>query len=365
MSNDTYDSLLAGTHAPLSKEGGTSSTKGSNKSINEKIDWKVKLYHTTLSLAKIEQNVPPNILLQFISSYLVQTPTVVQILQYYQNKRWGEDELKTSRIMCSLSVNLEPIAAKRAAVKWAERQLEEVSDLTESSEYKRLVHGWHLALEKAEMGEVAHKRRAVKKKLNKKDDMIKAFEAVETKFEKGRDFQRKRFEKVLDYHEKYNGIGRQHGKIRKMQEVLDTGSLRDNAKNKLKHAASIASVMTLFGSKKYMLKPKALKRLKHLRLVMKVRDKLVGSIHSRQNSPTNNNNLSPLSSDEDNKKSFVMPPLKASSSREMNENDIENVKNKSNNLVPARPEYDNTGSHQPSVNIKMRTRFATSPLSTR
>ena len=35
MSNDTYDSLLAGTHAPLSKEGGTSSTKGSNKSINE------------------------------------------------------------------------------------------------------------------------------------------------------------------------------------------------------------------------------------------------------------------------------------------------------------------------------------------
>ena len=51
--------------------------------------------------------------------------------------------------------------------------------------------------------------------------------------------------------------------------------------------------------------------------------------------------------------------------KEEDENRNKNVKNKSNNLVPARPEYDNTGSHQPSVNIKMRTRFATSPLSTR
>ena len=29
----------------------------------------IKVYRTTLSLAKIEHNVPPNILLQFISSY--------------------------------------------------------------------------------------------------------------------------------------------------------------------------------------------------------------------------------------------------------------------------------------------------------
>ena len=63
----------------------------------------------------------------FSNRHRVQTPTVVQILQYYKEKLWGQEKLKTSRILCSLAVNLEPIAAKRAAVKWAERQLEEVS----------------------------------------------------------------------------------------------------------------------------------------------------------------------------------------------------------------------------------------------
>ena len=147
--SEHFAPLLAGTHAPLSD-----STTTEQKRNAEDNNWsEVKLYNATLSLAQIEANVPPNVLLQFISSYLVQTPTVLQILKYYNEKLWGQDKLKTSRVMCSLAVNLQPIAAKRAAVKWAERQLQQVSSATDSSEYKRLVHGWHLALHKAEMGE--------------------------------------------------------------------------------------------------------------------------------------------------------------------------------------------------------------------
>ena len=41
-------------------------------------------------------------------------------------------------------------------------------------------------------------------------------------FEKGRQFQQKRFDQVMAYHDKYKDIGREHGKIRKMQEVLDS-----------------------------------------------------------------------------------------------------------------------------------------------
>ena len=40
--------------------------------------------------------------------------------------------------------------------------------------------------------------------------------------------QQKRFDQVMAYHDKYKDIGREHGKIRKMQEVLDSGKLRAN-----------------------------------------------------------------------------------------------------------------------------------------
>ena len=238
-----FDPLLAGTHAPLSDSATTV-----QKPKDDGNDWsEVTLYHTTLSLAQIEENVPPNVLLQFISSYLVQTPTVLQILKYYNEKSWGHDKLKTSRVMCSLAVNLEPIAAKRAAVKWAEKQLQQVSSATDSSEYKRLVHGWHLALKKAEMGEVAHTRRLKIERNEQRAKKTKNSKRTENEYEKGRQFQQKRFDQVMAYHAKYKGIGREHGKIRKMQEVLDSGKLRANAKSKMKKLAFRAGNMSLFG----------------------------------------------------------------------------------------------------------------------
>jgi hypothetical protein len=352
MASDHYDPLLVGSHAPLSEDERKSKSSLTNHNDDKTEYSKVKVYRTTLSLAKIEHNVPPNILLQFISSYLVQTPTIVQILQYYKKKLWGQEKLKTSRILCSLAVNLEPIAAKRAAVKWAERQLEEVSSASESSEYKRLIHGWHLALQKAEMDEVANIRRKKKTYALQKDEKVKEFELIETKFEKGREMQRQRFDQVLEYHKKYEGIGRTHGKIRKMQEVLDAGNKRKNAKTKFKQMASMSAALMSFGSPHKKLKGKVDKKLKHLRTMLRVRDKLKGSLKSSRNnsssglfSPIYSPPSSPLSQ---------MPSL--TSTQPIVESNGINDNKLAANLVPARPEYDTAiaSRRKPSVNIKIR-----------
>jgi hypothetical protein len=319
--SEHFAPLLAGTHAPLSD-----STTTEQKRNAEDNNWsEVKLYNATLSLAQIEANVPPNVLLQFISSYLVQTPTVLQILKYYNEKLWGQDKLKTSRVMCSLAVNLQPIAAKRAAVKWAERQLQQVSSATDSSEYKRLVHGWHLALHKAEMGEVAHTRRLKIEKNEQRAKKTKNAKLTENEFEKGRQFQQKRFDQVMAYHDKYKDIGREHGKIRKMQEVLDSGKLRANAKSKMKRLAFRAGNMSLFGVNVPAVAEDTQKKLRELRTVLKVRDKLKGSmVLSAKN----------RSLDADSFPSTTGSDAPA--------------------LVPARPEQNTSIGREASVNMKLR-----------
>ena len=313
--------LASWNHAPLSDSATTEQKRNA-----EDNNWsEVKLYNATLSLAQIEANVPPNVLLQFISSYLVQTPTVLQILKYYNEKLWGQDKLKTSRVMCSLAVNLQPIAAKRAAVKWAERQLQQVSSATDSSEYKRLVHGWHLALQKAEMGEVAHTRRLKIEKNEQRAKKTKNAKLTENEFEKGRQFQQKRFDQVMAYHDKYKDIGREHGKIRKMQEVLDSGKLRANAKSKMKRLAFRAGNMSLFGVNVPAVAEDTQKKLRELRTVLKVRDKLKGSmVLSAKN----------RSLDADSFPSTTGSDAPA--------------------LVPARPEQNTSIGREASVNMKLR-----------
>ena len=112
-----------------------------------------------VSLAEIERCIPPNILLQFISAYLVQAPTVLQVIHEYRNRTWGPEEHTTIKIFCSLSVCLLGLPAKRAAVKWAEKQLESVSSNPEASEYRRLVQSWHKALKKESTVDNAENRR--------------------------------------------------------------------------------------------------------------------------------------------------------------------------------------------------------------
>ena len=319
--SDHFAPLLAGTHAPL-----TDSAAIEQKRNAEDNKWsEVKLYHATLSLAQIEANVPPNVLLQFISSYLVQTPTVLQILKFYKEKIWGQDKLKTTRVMCSLAVNLQPIAAKRAAVKWAERQLQQVSSASDSSEYKRLVHGWHLALQKAEMGEVAHTRRLKIEKNEQHAKKTKNAKLSENEYEKGRIFQQKRFDQVMAYHAKYKDIGREHGKIRKMQEVLDSGKLRANAKSKMKKLAFRAGNMSLFGTNVPAVADDTQKKLRELRTVLKVRDKLKGSMILKTKNQSLKADTSPSTPGRD-----------------------------AHVLIPARPEQNTSIARETSVNMKLR-----------
>ena len=168
--------------------------------------------------------------------------------------------------------------------------------------------------------------------------------------------QRQRFDQVLEYHKKYEGIGRIHGKIRKMQDVLDAGEKRKNAKAKFQKMASLSAALMMFGSPQKSLKGKAEKRLKHLRTILRVRDKFKASLNnssSGRSSPIHSPPISP---------SGQMPSLIETQpiieSNGINASDINNAQNNkpAANLVPARPEYDTAiaGRRKPSVNIKIR-----------
>ena len=84
-------------------------------------------YEEPLTIDKIEEIVPPSILVLFLSSYLVQVPTSLQVIAAYSDRLWGKENFTTTRILCSLSVNFSSLPAKRAAVtKQLQRRLSKI-----------------------------------------------------------------------------------------------------------------------------------------------------------------------------------------------------------------------------------------------
>ena len=117
----------------------------------------VKLYNATLSLAQIEANVPQMYYFNLFRRTWSNTYSFANF-EVLQRKIMGPRQIENKPCHVQSSSKLTTDSRKTGGVKWAERQLQQVSS-HDGSEYKRLVHGWHLALHKAEMGEVAHTRR--------------------------------------------------------------------------------------------------------------------------------------------------------------------------------------------------------------
>ena len=112
-------------------------------------------YEEPLTIDKIEEIVPPSILVLFLSSYLVQVPTSLQVITAYSDRLWGKENVTTTRILCSLSVNFSSLTSKRAAVTWLVRNINAMDSVTKLHK-KRLAKSWNKAIieaEKLQLGE--------------------------------------------------------------------------------------------------------------------------------------------------------------------------------------------------------------------
>ena len=152
-----------------------------------------------LTLAELEGCVPPRVLLQFVSCIFIQKPTIRDLVRLYGKVKWvtrqpsigggkytavkpegctsdlrsGETTnadgvllanfsettqiYSTIELLRSLSVALQSLPAKKAALHWAEQQLFDETN-TEHSPYKLLI-SWKLAYQKMELRANVVKRR--------------------------------------------------------------------------------------------------------------------------------------------------------------------------------------------------------------
>jgi hypothetical protein len=281
-----------------------------------------------VSLAEIERCIPPNILLQFISAYLVQAPTVLQVIHEYRNRTWGPEEHTTIKIFCSLSVCLLGLPAKRAAVKWAEKQLESVSSNPEASEYRRLVQSWHKALKKESTVDNAENRRErnsaliEQMKMNQKGKILK----MRDKYDIGRNKEKERLEVLRKYTKGYPSLAFSGGKKIKVETVIKLGDIKSGKKKSLRGRTRATVALKMFFPNRE--DKKIYKRLERIRKFKSASNKVKQSLgamaafqlgspkNSPPNSPPNSPEtlLIPTSKNAGSKKTFPHPKPPAGSS---------------------------------------------------
>lgn len=281
-----FESIAAGTYANADsdneegireerQEVGLHSTNG---------DWlqNVKRYSSITSLAKIEERVPPNILLQFISAYLVQAPTVRQVMIAYKSTDWGDENesLSSVKLFCSLSVALASLPAKKAAVKWAERELVKVSANPESSEHRRLVQSWHKALSVEGVIDFASKRREMRKEQEKHSENHKGSNEamLDLKFARGRKEEEIRLGNLRTYTRNYPGIAFDNGRKTSVPNVLKIGDLKSGKTKSLKARVKTSVALGLF--KAQAIDKRANKVLDKMRKFQNAKRKIKQSMNS-------------------------------------------------------------------------------------
>ena len=249
-----FESIAAGTYANADSDnaGGIREERPEVELHSTSGGWlqNVKRYSSITTLANIEKRVPPNILLQFISAYLVQAPTVRQVMLAYKSTDWGDENesLSSVKLFCSLSVALASLPAKKAAVKWAETELVRVSANPDSSEHRRLVQSWHKALSVEGVIDFASKRREMKKEQEKHSENHKGSNEamLDLKFARGRKEEEIRLENLRTYTRKYPGIGFDNGRKTSVPNVLKIGDLKSGKTKSFKARIKTSVAFGLF-----------------------------------------------------------------------------------------------------------------------
>ena len=203
-------------------------------------------YEEPLTIDKIEEIVPPSILVLFLSSYLVQVPTSLQVITAYSDRLWGKENVTTTRILCSLSVNFSSLTSKRAAVTWLVRNINAMDSVTKLHK-KRLAKSWNKAIIEAEKLQLGEHRQMEKARQAQMVKNKKLKEKLESDFLKGRKLEEERFQTLQLYLKKYPNIDLSRKKT--VNAIILEGKRKEDQakiqKNKMKTKLKL---MKMFGS---------------------------------------------------------------------------------------------------------------------
>lgn len=201
-------------------------------------------YQEPLTIDKIEEMVPPSILVLFLSSYLVQVPTTLQVITAYNDRLWGKEKVTTVRILCSLSVNFSSLTSKRAAVTWLVRNISAMDSVSKQHK-KRLAKSWNKAIAEAEKVQLGEHRQVEKARREQIEKNKKLKEKLDNDFSKGRKFEEKRFQTLQLYLKKYPDIDLSRKKTVNAI-ILEGNRKEDQARDRTKNLKTKIKLMKMF-----------------------------------------------------------------------------------------------------------------------
>ena len=202
-----------------------------------------------LKLEAIERVVPPNVLLVFFSAFLVQVPTVLQVIGSYADRKWGNSKYSTTRILCSISVRFSSPMAKRAGVKWASAILRSQQNMMEH-EKLRLIRSWNNAVKQAQMSEKMHMKREKEAKRSEAKGKLLLKEKLKKCYEDGRNDEENRLKTLRKIIRTYPDlVVSDHFRKRSVTEVFAEGVKRFDEIDKKDTVAAVRA-RRLEGQKK-------------------------------------------------------------------------------------------------------------------